>query len=63
MLARIDPELFEEALEKDGVISMSRSGMRGYVFIMDDVLQSNKDLNYWVKLALDFNPIAKASKK
>lgn len=63
MLVRLAPELFEEALEKDGVIPMSSSGMNGFVYVMEDVLHHPDDLKYWVKLALDFNPFAKASKK
>jgi TfoX/Sxy family transcriptional regulator of competence genes len=37
--------------------------MKGYVFVDADVLNTKKKLEYWVKLALEFNIIAKASKK
>jgi hypothetical protein len=33
------------------------------VFVDSDVLKTKKQLNYWVQLALEYNPVAKASKK
>jgi TfoX/Sxy family transcriptional regulator of competence genes len=65
MLVRLDPAIYEEALEKEGVVPMSRTGvgMKGYVFVIDEFLDTQKDLEYWIKLALKFNPFAKSSKK
>ena len=65
MMLRIGPDVFEEALEKDGCVPMDFTGkvMKGYVFVSNDVLGTNKQLQYWMKLALDYNKIAKASKK
>jgi TfoX/Sxy family transcriptional regulator of competence genes len=65
MLVRLDPVLYEETLEKEGIIPMAREGrgMIGYVYVMDEFLDTPKDLQYWVNLALEFNPRAKASKK
>lgn len=37
--------------------------MKGYVFLTDEAIDLEKDLIYWVQLALEFNPQAKASKK
>jgi hypothetical protein len=37
--------------------------MKGYVFVDIEALNSKKKLNYWIQLALEFNKIAKASKK
>lgn len=31
--------------------------------MLNSYLESNDDLAYWLQLALDFNPLAKASKK
>ncbi|MEO6522998.1 MAG: TfoX/Sxy family protein [Mucilaginibacter sp.] len=64
MLVRISPKLYENALEQDGVIPMARDGrgMIGYIYVLDEFLETQKELNYWVKLALEFNPIAKSSK-
>ena len=37
--------------------------MKGFVFVDADTLNTKKKLEYWVKLALEFNKFAKASKK
>lgn len=65
ILARIAPELYEDAIEQDGCTPMARSGtnMTGYLYIDFDYLRTYKQLAHWVNLALDFNPRAKASKR
>lgn len=65
MMLRIGPDAFEEALEKDGCEPMDFTGksMKGFVFVSNDMLSTKKQLLYWMKLALDYNKIAKASKK
>jgi hypothetical protein len=37
--------------------------MKGYVFVDVGALTTRKKLEYWVSLALEYNKIAKASKK
>jgi len=37
--------------------------MKGFVFVNPEGTYNEKDLNYWIDLALDFNKRAKASKK
>jgi len=65
LMARIDPERFEEALETEGCEPMDFTGksMKGFVFIDNLVLNTKPKLEYWVKLALEFNPSAKKSAK
>lgn len=65
IMVRLDPALSDEVLEKEGCSPMDFTGkiMKGYVFVDSDVLKTKRQLNYWVQLALDYNPIAKASKK
>ena len=65
IMVRLDPALSDEVLEKEGCSPMDFTGkvMKGYVFVDSDVLKTNKQLNYWVQLALEYNPSAKASKK
>lgn len=65
IMARIDPEIYEESLLKDGCKEMNFTGrpMKGFVFLTDEAIDLEEDLNYWLQLALDFNPKAKASKK
>ena len=65
LMVRLNPELFDEVIEKEGCTPMDFTGkiMKGFVFVNEDVLTTKKKLEYWVNLALDYNKIAKASKK
>lgn len=65
LMVRIDPERYEEVMENDGCMPMDFTGkvMKGYVFVDAGVLNTKKKLEYWIGLALEFNKIAKASKK
>ncbi|RWY47234.1 TfoX/Sxy family protein [Mucilaginibacter gilvus] len=65
MLCRINPDEFEAALEMDGVRPMEQRTRtaKGYVFVHEDVLGNKRDFDAWVNKALEYNKIAKASKK
>ena len=65
LMIRLDPARYEEVMEKEGCHPMDFTGkvMKGYVFVDADVLTTKKKLAYWVALALEYNKIAKASKK
>jgi TfoX/Sxy family transcriptional regulator of competence genes len=64
LMARIDPEMYDEALGKPGCRPMDFTGkpMKGWVFIGPEGLVKIKDLEYWIGLALQFNKDAKPSK-
>ena len=65
MMLRIDPALHDEAVKKQGCSTVLMKGReyRGYVHVNEDSLKNNKDLKYWVGLAIEYNKIAKSSKK
>lgn len=65
MMCRINPAEHDNAVEKNGCRSMDFTGktMRGYVLIDEFGMKSEADFNYWVELALEFNSLAKKSKK
>jgi TfoX/Sxy family transcriptional regulator of competence genes len=65
LMCRLDPELYEEALEKTGCHQMDFTGkpMKGWVLIEDSGMKTVADLNYWIGLAVDYNERAKSSKK
>lgn len=65
LMVRLDPEKYAEVIEKDGCKPMDFTGkvMKGYVFVDIEALNTEKKLNYWVQLALEFNKKAKPSKK
>ena len=63
IMCRIDPAAHDAALQRKGCTTVVMKGReyRGYVHIDVDALSTKADLDYWVKLALDFNTRAKAS--
>ncbi|MBX2871335.1 MAG: TfoX/Sxy family protein [Saprospiraceae bacterium] len=65
LMARIGPDAYEAALEKAGSRAMDFTGrpMKGYVFVEPEGIDMDKDLSYWIQACLDFNPLAKSSKK
>ena len=65
LMARIGETTYEKVIDKEECLPMDFTGrpMRGYVFVTPDGFDLDEDLEYWIQLALDFNPLAKASKK
>ena len=65
LMVRIDPGKYDEAMEKEGCTPMDFTGkvMKGFVFVDANTVTTKPKLAYWVKLALDYNKIAKVSKK
>lgn len=65
LMCRLDPALYEEALEKTGCHEMDFTGkpMKGWVLIEESGMKTVADLNYWIGLAVDYNKYAKSSKK
>ncbi len=65
LMVRLDPAQYDEVIEKEGCKPMDFTGkvMKGFVFVDAGVLTTKKKLEYWIKHALEYNKIAKASKK
>ena len=65
LMVRLDPAKYDEVMEKEGCKPMDFTGkvMKGFVFVDAGVLATKKKLEYWVGLALEYNKIAKASRK
>ena len=65
IMARIDPDIYTASLLKPGCKEMNFTGrpIKGFVFLTDEATDLDVHLHYWLQLALDFNPKAKASKK
>jgi TfoX/Sxy family transcriptional regulator of competence genes len=65
LMCRIDPALFEEMLEKQGVspLAAPANAMKGFVVIDDTGIRTRKEFEYWIGLALDFNERAKKTVK
>ena len=64
LMARIDPEIYDQALSKKGCREMDFTGrpMKGFVFIEPEGIDMDRDLGYWIQLCLDYNPKARSSK-
>jgi TfoX/Sxy family transcriptional regulator of competence genes len=65
LMVRLDPGIYERALQRKGCVPMDFTGrpMRGFVFVNAEGYTSNQDLAAWLNLALEFNPKAKSSKQ
>ncbi|MCB9230159.1 MAG: TfoX/Sxy family protein [Bacteroidia bacterium] len=65
LMARVGPVAEAAALQKEGARIMDFAGrpMAGYVYVAPDAIDTDDQLEYWVDLCLQFNPLAKASKK
>ena len=62
IMCRVDPGLHDELIRKPGCTTVVMKGRnyKGYIWVNESVLTTKKQIDYWVKLALDFNPKAKA---
>ena len=65
LMVRIDPDIQAECLTRPGCKPMDFTGkpMKGYVFVEYDGEGRIPNLSGWLKLALEFNPKAKPSRK
>ena len=65
LMARIGVEKAEEVMAQPNVLPMDFTGrpMKGYVFVEPNGFDLDEDLEKWIQYCLDFNPLAKASKK
>jgi len=65
LMVRLNPDIYDEVMEKEGCMPMDFTGriMKGYVFVDIEALNTKKKLEYWINLALEYNKIAKVSKK
>jgi hypothetical protein len=64
MMCRLDPDDIPSTLERPGCSRMAFTGrvMKGFVVVEPDGMGSKADFEFWVRLALEFNPRAKSSK-
>ncbi len=65
LMCRIGAEKQQEAVKRPGCSEMIMRGnvMKDFVFVSPEAFRNKKDFDYWLKLSLDFNKHAKASKK
>lgn len=65
LMVRINPDIDTGSLHKEYHRPMDLTGksMKGFLFVNPEGTDLDHDLEYWVQLALDYNPFARASKK
>ena len=65
IMCRIDPALHNELIKRSGcrTVIMKNREYKGFVYVKEEELQNKKQLNYWLRLCLEFNDKAKSSKK
>lgn len=65
LMLRFEPSRQEELSEKNGYETMLMKGKvyKGYCYINPDGFKDRKDFEFFLNLCLDFNKVAKLSKK
>ncbi|WP_295230575.1 TfoX/Sxy family protein [uncultured Chryseobacterium sp.] len=65
LMCRIAPDKAEAELEKGNCRPMIHNGktMKGYIFVDEEDYKKPKDFKRLIDLCLDFNTVAKASKR
>ena len=64
LMIRHDPARAEELLKHEGCKPMDFTGkpMKGFVFVDAAALQTDKQLEYWIDIALEYNKVSKSIK-
>lgn len=65
MLCRIGEEAATRALENDDCLPMQFTGrtMKDFVYVTEAGIRQDRSLDQWLQRCLDYNPVARASKK
>ncbi len=65
LMCRVDPNIFEDLIKLKGCRPMdfTKRPMKGYIYVDESRMETDKQFNFWIDKALEFNPLAKASKK
>jgi TfoX/Sxy family transcriptional regulator of competence genes len=65
LMARVGEEQYISLVEREGARPMdfTKRPMKGYLYVAPDGIDREDDLEFWIQRCLEFNPIAKSSKK
>jgi len=65
VMARINPDIYRDCLGKKGCKEVNFKGkpMKGFVLLTEEAIDLDEDFKGWLQLTLDYNPLARASKK
>src|SRR6266498_5521921 len=64
IMCRIDPAIHDKVVERKGCRTVITKGReyKGYVYVNEEGIKTKKDFDFWIRLALDFNKLVKASR-
>ncbi len=64
-MARVGTDQYDILTEREGARPMdfTKRPMKGYLFVAPEGVDREDDLEFWIQRCLDFNPMAKSSKK
>ena len=65
IMVRVDPSLHETLLKRAGVrpLTMNSHTYPGWLIVQASALRTRRQLDYWIGLALEYNPRAPRSRK
>ena len=65
LMVRFDPAKTGEVMEKEGAgpMDFTNKVMKGFAFVDIAALNTKNKLGYWISLALEYNKLAKPSRK
>lgn len=65
LMCRYHPDIEDEVAEKIGFLPVIMRGkqLSGYCYVEPEGFRKADDFNYWINICLDYNSVAKASKK
>lgn len=65
LMCRYDPSRREELEDRVGYQPMQMGGrhMQGFCYVTEEGYAGSHDFDFWLRLCLDYNPIAPISKK
>ena len=63
MMVRVDPKRHEELIKRKGAYTAIMRGKeyKGWIFLTDEAIQSEKNFKHWIALALEFNKNVRGS--
>lgn len=61
MMVRVGHTKYAEALKRAGAYPAIMRGreIKGYIFLTEEAIKTERDLDYWIECALDFNKTLK----
>lgn len=65
LMARVGEQVYLSSLKKEGCSPFDVTGksLKGFLKVEEEAIDREEDLEYWIQLSLDFNPLAQRSKK